>query len=154
MWLVAVEVCYHHAFDYTATLLLFCYFTINRYVNAGQELPAEHMDESLEFLWTEDWGFVDKDKDLDDSVTSDGGMSKSYYSTAVAHLLGWLVRNGCAIDRLDNHWECGVGSSGTGVHIEQQPLHWNALHASINVPPSVNSKPSRESGSVSSRKTI
>lgn len=104
-------------------------------MTADQEV--EHIYESLEFLRTEDWGFIDEDKDLADSVTSDGGsMRKSYYCTAVTRLLGWLVRNGCAIDRLDNHWECGVGSSGAA-NIEQQPLHWNALHASINVPPSV-----------------
>lgn len=105
-------------------------------MKAGQNLPAENIDQALEFLRTEDWGFVE-DKHIADSVASNGdSMKKSYYCIAVARLLGWLVRNGCAIDRLDNHWECGVGSSGAA-HTEQQPLHWNALHASIHVPHSV-----------------
>ena len=55
------------------------------------------------------------------------------YTTGVKSVLGWLVRNGCRLERLDNHWETGVGDSGSE-HTAAQPLHWNALHALLHVP--------------------
>jgi hypothetical protein len=55
------------------------------------------------------------------------------YACGVQAVLSWLVRCGCALERLDNHWNCGVGSSGHG-HTSQQPMHWNALHVLLQVP--------------------
>ena len=63
-------------------------------------------------------------------AASQGGC----YSSGVKAVLGWLVRNGCRLERLDNHWETGVGASGVAEHIATQPLHWNAIHALLNVP--------------------
>lgn len=126
-------------------------------MKTGQELSTEDVESSLSFLQQEDWGFQDNSDgddngevgapeteqpfaEADGGGGDDNGSSDSYYTQAVQQLLGWLVRNGCAIDRLDNHWECGVGSSGA-VHTQQQPPHWNAIHASIHIPPSVRTNP-------------
>ena len=82
-----------------------------------------------------------EDKDGERGALGDGepirvaaGPHGGCYSSGVKAVLGWLVRNGCRLERLDNHWETGVGASGVAEHIATQPLHWNAIHALLNVP--------------------
>ena len=70
-------------------------------------------------------------------------QEEGYYCRAVRHTLGWLVRSGCEIDRLDNHWACGIGDSGSSA-AELQPPQWNALHAAVWVPPSLGFGPQGE----------
>lgn len=66
----------------------------------------------------------------------DGDSGGGGYVVLVRRVLGLLVRNGCTLARLDNHWDCGVGGlqRAQDANITDHPPHWNALHASIFCP--------------------